>query len=107
MLFFKKIMDAKSVLNTTSDEIGPAELANIQELTYYFVFSAGVNAGAMQAETAHEVGYTGTWSPEGSAVNFGDNVVKHLQISGVTQVRRVRISTGIGVGTVTVYAMGR
>jgi len=105
--FFTQIMTAKSALNALSDEIGPVELANIDEITYYFVFSAGTSAGAVQPETAHLTGYTGTWSPEGTAVTFGDNVVKHVSITGVSQVRRVRISTGLTGGTVTVFAMGR
>jgi hypothetical protein len=107
MLFRRKIMDAQSAINTLSDELGAVDLANINELTYYFVFSAGVDAGAVQPETAHEKAYTGTWSPEGSPVSFGNNVVKHTMITGITQARRVRISTGLTNGTVTIWAMGR
>lgn len=99
-------------INTVSDELGPVEMANIEELTYYYVFSSGVSAGAMQAETAHhsaikEPKFEGTWSPEGSPIAGADNVVKHVMISGITNWRRVRISTAIVTGTVDVYVMGR
>jgi len=100
-------MDAKSALNAVSDELRPTDCANIQELTYYYVFSAGVVSGAVQPETSHESGYTGTWSPEGSPTSSGNDVVKHTSLAGVTNVRRVRISTVLAGGTVTVWAMGR
>lgn len=106
-LFFKQIMDAKSALNAVSDELGAVELSNINELTYYIVFSAGTVSGAVQPETSHLSGYTGTWSPEGSPIASGNDVVKHVMITGVTQARRVRISTVLGGGTVSIWAMGR
>jgi len=106
-LFFRQIMDAKSALDAVSDEINPTDLSNINELTYYMVFSAGVVSGAVQPETAHATGYAGTWSPEGSPISTGNNVVKHVMITGVTQVRRCRISTVLAGGTVSIYAMGR
>lgn len=117
LLLSRKIMDAKSALNAVSDELRPDELSNIQELTYYYVFSTGVSAGAVQPETAHAsaveaapdgtVAYTGTWSPEGSPTSFGSNVVKATSLAGVTMWRRVRISTAIVDGTVTIWAVGR
>jgi hypothetical protein len=114
--FFRKIMDAQSALNAVSDEIGPVDMANINELTYYFVFSSGTASGAVQAETSHASAvkptgdipiFTGTWSPEGSPVTSGDNVVKHTSITGITNFRRARISTVLVGGTLTVYVMGR
>lgn len=105
-------MAAKAAINTVSEELSPVMLANIEELTYYFVFSAGTSAGAIQAETSHRSAivapvFTGTWSPEGSPIVFGDNVVKHLMISGITNWRRARISTGLTGGTLDIYVMGR
>lgn len=100
-------MNAKVDAQTLSDEIKPPESANINELTVYYAFSAGCSAGAIQLETAHQSGYTGTWSPEGSPVTFGDGVVKHVSVTGVAQVRRCRISTAIVGGTVSIWAIGR
>jgi len=107
MKFFRQVMDAKSALDAVSDEIGPNDNANINELTYYIVFGTGVISGAVQPETSHLSGYTGTWSPEGSPVSSGNNVVKHVSVTGVTQIRRVRISTVLGGGTVSIFAIGR
>lgn len=106
--FYKKILDAKSALNAVSDELSASELSGIQELTYYIVFGAGTSAGAIQPETAHVKGYTGTWAPEGSAVSWAAATRVHkVSISGASFVSRVRISTGIVGGTVDVYALGR
>jgi hypothetical protein len=106
-LFKQEIMTAQSALNTLSTEIGPAEMQNINELTYYIIGSAGVASGAVQAETAHTTGYTGTWAVEGAAVTVAANTVKTVKITGVALFGRVRISTVLAGGTVTVIAVGR
>lgn len=104
--FFRKIMTAQSALNAVSDEIKPADLSSVEELTYYIVFSAGTSAGAVQAESAHLPGYTGTWAAEGSAVAWvSASKVHKVSIQGASYVDRVRISTGIVGGTVDVYAL--
>jgi hypothetical protein len=106
--FYRQIMNAKSAINALSDELNPVELANITELTYYIVSSAGVSAGAVQPETAHESGYSGTWSPEGSVVSFTTaTTVKHVSITGISNWRRCRISSAIVGGSVSIFAMGR
>jgi hypothetical protein len=107
MLFFRKILDTQSAEGTKSDVLGAVDLNNINELTYYIVYSASCSAGAVQPETAHAEDYTGTWAAEGSPVTFGDNVCKIVAITGVTMFRRVRISTAIVGGTVSVWALGR
>ena len=107
MKFRRLIMDAKVDINTLSDEILPTDMANINELTYYIVGSAGVASGAVQPEEAHEVGYTGTWAANGSPISVVATAVKTVKISGVGHVGRCRISTAIGSGTVSVWAIGR
>lgn len=101
------IMDAKSALNALSDEINPTDLANINELTYYIVGSAGVASGAVQPEEAHLSGYTGTWAPNGSPITVAADTVKTVKVTGVGMVARCRISTVLAGGTVSVWAMGR
>lgn len=106
--FFKQIMSAKSAINTLSDEISPEEMAGVSDLTYYVVFGAGVGAGAVQPETAHLVGYTGTWAADGNTIAWAAaSSVKVARIAGASFVARVRISTGVTGGTIDVYAMGR
>lgn len=105
------VMDAKSALDETTDLLseffGPVELANINELTWYLVFSAGVSAGKAKAEEAHRFDYTGEWALNGSEVSFGDDAVKTIKVTGVSAAQRVRISEAIVGGTLSVYVMGR
>lgn len=108
--FFKQIMDAKSALNAVSDEISPSDLEHVQELTYYIVFDAESTAGAVQPESSHLPGYTGTWAAEGSPIAWAAaSKVHKVSIAGASFVGRCRISTGItGVdGSVSVWALGR
>lgn len=100
-------MSAKSALDAVSDEISVVHLANINELTFYLVFSAGASAGKAKAEESHDYAYTGTWALNGSEVIFGDNVVKTIKVTGVSKAQRVRISDAIVGGTLSVWAMGR
>jgi hypothetical protein len=106
-LFRRKIMSAQSAVNSVSDEIGPVDCSNINEITYYVVGSTGVSDGSVQPETAHVTSYTGSWAPEGSACVPVANAVKSVAVSGVTHVRRVRISKAILGGTIDVWAIGR
>lgn len=101
------VMDAKSALDEVTDEISPVSLNNINELTWYLVFSAGVSAGKAKAEEAHDKNYAGTWALNGSEVSFGDDVVKTVKVTGISQAQRVRISEAIVGGTLSVYVMGR
>lgn len=107
MKFMRQIMDAKSAVNALSDVLVPNDLANINELTYYIVYSSGVSAGAVQPEESHLVGYTGVWAPIGSPITFVDGGIKTVKATGVGHVGRCRISTGLTGGTVSIWAMGR
>lgn len=119
MGFFRKIMDAKTALNAVSDELNPVELANVQEVIFYYVATGTIATGAVQPETSafsaiergpdNAAPYTGAWSPEGAApVTLVTDATRHTQISGPTMWRRVRITTGLtGGGTVSIYALGR
>jgi len=107
MLFFKKVGDNLTALNAVTDEIGPAELNNIQELTYYIVGLAGVVSGAVQVEEAHVVAYPGTWAPNGGPTTVTADAVKTTKVSGVSFVSRVRVSTVMGGAGVDVWALGR
>jgi hypothetical protein len=110
---FRRIMNALTALNAVSDTLTPTDLNNIKELTFYIVFSAGCSAGGVQCEEVPYVSnpdwgtFTGTWAPIGSAVVFGDNVVKTVKASGIDMFARVRISTLVVDGTVSVFVIGR
>lgn len=99
-------MDAKSALNALSDEIKPSDLGSVEELTYYIVFGAGTSAGAVQIESAHLPGYTGTWAAEGTPVAWAAATKVHkVSIQGASYVARARISTAIVGGTIDIYVV--
>lgn len=99
----RQIMSAKSALNAVSDELGSNDLANSVDQTFYIVGGSGVASGAVQVETAHIKGYTGTWAVEGAAVTVVADTVKTVKVAGVGFASRVRISTVLAGGTVDVY----
>jgi hypothetical protein len=106
MTFKRKLMDALTALNEVA-ELKPDECMNCDQITYLIVFSAGVGAGGLQAEIAHESGYAGTWAADGAAVTFAASAVKVINSTVVAPVKRIRISTLVTGGTVTVWAVGR
>lgn len=71
-------------------------------LTLYIIGSAGVGAGAVQLETAHDPAYAGTWAPLGGApVTVAADTVKTVSVEGAFLAVRSRISTTVTGGTVT------
>lgn len=100
-------MDNGLLLNATSDELGPVDMANINELTFYIVGRTGVVSGAVQAEEAHVAAYTGTWAANGSPITVAANTVKTVKVTGVAHVARCRISTVMGGAGVDIWAIGR
>lgn len=99
----RQIMTAKSALNAVSDEVGPNDLGNTRDVIYYIVGSAGVASGAVQIESSHLKGYTGTWAPEGAAITVTADTVKTVRVSGAGFISRARVSTVLAGGTVDVY----
>lgn len=104
-VFDEQIMSAQSVLNTPSTIIGPGVLARAREISFYIVFGAGVNAGVVKIESAHDPTYPGTWAVEATVTFAAATSVQHVAITGVHKALRARISTAIGVGTVDVHAV--
>lgn len=71
--------------------------------------SAGVNAGAVQPETADNAEYAGTWNPlGGGAIDVSGSASSELEYNfeGVYSAFRARISTLVVGGTVTVTYIG-
>lgn len=102
-----QLLSAGSALNLRSTELGEGYLVKCREVTFYIVFSAGCSAGAVQIESAHVTGYTGTWAPEGSPVAWAAaSRVHKVAITGVNLIMSARISTAIVGGTVDIWAVG-
>lgn len=67
----------------------------------------GVNAGAIQPESADNPAYSGTWNPIGGGpITVVDVSEIEYNFEGIYSAIRARISTGIGVGNVTVTYVG-
>jgi len=103
--FFEKLLDGKSAMNAEG-KLGPVEVANIQELTNYIVFGAGSSAGAVVIESAHDKDFTGTWHNLATVTWAAASRVHEVQITGLHNAIRHRISVAIVGGTVDSYIMG-
>lgn len=79
---------------------------SFREHVFIIKGSAGVNAGAIQVESAESFDYAGTWAAQGSPVTVLASTELTVNLSGIFPFLRARISTGIGVGTVTVTYQG-
>lgn len=105
--FFKQVGVNLTAANAVTDELGPAELNNIQELTYFLVGKTGVSSGAVQVEEAHVAAYAGTWAANGAPTAIVADAVKTVKVSGISFVSRCRVSTVMGGAGVDIFAMGR
>ena len=63
-------------------------------LSVYVFWTVGVTAGQVVIETAHEQGYTGTWSPLG-VFNANAGCVDYLPLMGPYGAIRGRVTTTV------------
>lgn len=98
-------------VTTGSAVVTSADCSNRRRHTFYVVASAGVDAGAVMVETAHDPAYTGTWTPllldptDGSALPVAvlASTVYAIQVEGAFMNLRLRITTTVTNGTITAY----
>lgn len=76
-----------------------------ERVTILIETSAGVSAGVVKVEEAHNRAYTGTWAEIFSQSTTAASTLYAIHFDGVFGSVRVRISTGITGGTVTVRAL--
>lgn len=74
--------------------------------TIFIVGGAGVSAGAVTVESAHDPEYTGTWKTEIAAVTVVAGAVLTVKLVGAYVAIRARISTTVVDGTVTCIYVG-
>lgn len=73
----------------------------------YIIGSAGVASGAVQAESSDIYNYAGTWAQIGGGpITVIADTILQLDFIGLYSFIRVRVSTAIGGGTVTVKYLG-
>ena len=99
------LADANRVLDavTTGSSAALKPQSASRYVTMYVVGGAGVGAGAVQLETAHDPAYTGTWAALGTPVTVVANTVAITQAIGSFNAIRARVSTTITGGTGSVY----
>lgn len=96
------LLDAETALDTVSDVL--LNEGHDREISGYVIGNGAVSAGAVQFETAHDPAYTGTWAPLDGAITVLADAQTFFQLTGHFRAFRVRISTAVVGGTVTVVA---
>lgn len=97
------LLTAQSLSATTSDAL--PVLARGQHCTIFVESSAGVSAGVVTIEEAHDSAYSGTWSSITTVTTSAASTCTAVHFLGAYGAVRVRISTAITGGTVTVRAL--
>lgn len=80
------------------------------EFTVYIEFSAGSAAGKVQLQSAFAVepvrSYAGVWANVGSSVDWAaESSQKYVSVTGVFDMLRLDIATGVTTGTVKAYVI--
>ena len=96
------IISAQSADETTGYIKGPVAGDRV---TIYIETSAGVSAGTIKIEEAHDKDYAGTWGEIESVSTTAASTLYVVHFSGVFGALRVRCDTAITGGTVTVRYM--
>lgn len=95
------MLNAASTLNAAGTVVGSAIISKCRESAIYIIPSAGITAGAVQVESAHDSAYSGTWAPMGSALTLVASAAQIVQITGIHLNLRTRVSTGVTGGNVS------
>ena len=99
------LLDAASALNASGFTIAIPDSFKYHKL--YIIGSAGVASGAVQPESADASDYAGTWAQIGGGpITVVASTELQVDFVGVYQFIRVRISTVLAGGTVTVKYEG-
>jgi len=95
----------KDVASGTSPAVDVAGCAN---LTVYVVGGAGVSAGAVTIEEAHDPNFAGAWTILGTAITVvASAVAAPSRFAGTAKCVRARITTPLTGGTGGVYLVAR
>ena len=89
---------------STDETLGTAlGVARCRELAAYVDWNTGVTAGVVEIETADVQAYAGTWANLGT-VTFSGTAPNQaiVQVTGIQQWVRARVSTAVANGTVDV-----
>ncbi len=97
------MLSAATTSGTTGTVIGPGFMPRCRESAVYVQWSAGVNAGAVVLESAHDPNYTGTWAPLVTVTQTGTSREDIIQVTGIHAAVRTRVGTGVTGGTVSTW----
>jgi hypothetical protein len=92
-------------VTTGSGTLNQADMANVTELGVYVLFGASVSAGVLVIETAPTDDYAGTWAVLATINWSAASKCHYTAVTGAMGAVRVRITTTVVGGTVTVKAV--
>jgi hypothetical protein len=92
--------------NLTTGVGAPIDVRGISPISLYVRGNGAVSAGAVTLETAHDVAYAGTWAVVGAAQTVPSNGQLLFSTAVALAAIRVRVSTNVVGGTVTVFCVG-
>jgi len=75
------------------------------EYTVHALFGAGVGAGAMKLETAHDPSFTGTWAVIATITFATENTAHYVSLTGCFRALRLRVSTTVTGGTASAWVI--
>jgi hypothetical protein len=108
-----KLLDAQTTQNVVGVVGGTGTLggalsaiAQITEAGIHVEFSAGAAAGVVLVETASDPNYAGTWAILATVNWSAESKSHYVGLTGVYRCIRVRISSAVTGGTVTVWFVG-
>lgn len=93
------LISAQSADETTGYVSSPLQG---EQVTVYIETGAGVSAGTVKVEEAHDRAYAGTWAVIQSVSTAAASTLYAVHFSGVFGAVRVRFDTAITGGNVTV-----
>lgn len=101
-----KIIDAKTAADTTAIWTAPPELeGQVVEWTFYVAFDHTSAAGTVLVESCQDRNYAGTWPVVATVAWAAIDKCHMVNANALYQAVRVRISSAVTSGTVTVWAM--
>jgi len=85
-----------------SATVGAGFMPRCRETVVYIQWGTN-NSGGVTIETAHDASYTGTWAPLAVVAWTANTKEDVVQITGIHNAIRTRISTVLGAGTLNTW----
>lgn len=98
----QQMLTSASTLNTAS-VVGAGFMPRCRETAIYAQWGAGVTTGTIVVESAHDQAYTGTWANMATVAWTSQLKEDIVQITGVHNAIRTRVSGALAGGTINTW----